>query len=42
MDEAKEQYDFTMAVNAKGVWLGCKFVIVQIRRDGDRIYAGAR
>ena len=42
VDETKEQYDFTMAVNAKDVWLGCKFAIAQIRRDGDRIYAGVR
>jgi NAD(P)-dependent dehydrogenase (short-subunit alcohol dehydrogenase family) len=27
IDETEEQYDLTMAVNAKGVWLGCKYAI---------------
>jgi NAD(P)-dependent dehydrogenase (short-subunit alcohol dehydrogenase family) len=27
VDETEDEYDRTMAVNAKGVWLGCKFAI---------------
>jgi NAD(P)-dependent dehydrogenase (short-subunit alcohol dehydrogenase family) len=27
VEETEEQYDLTMAVNAKGVWLGCKYAI---------------
>lgn len=30
LDETEEEYDFTMAVNAKGVWLGCKYAIRQM------------
>jgi NAD(P)-dependent dehydrogenase (short-subunit alcohol dehydrogenase family) len=30
VEETEEQYDRTMAVNAKGVWLGCKFAIAQM------------
>ncbi len=29
-EETEEQYDFTMAVNAKGVWLGSKYAIRQM------------
>jgi NAD(P)-dependent dehydrogenase (short-subunit alcohol dehydrogenase family) len=41
LDETEEQYDFTMNVNAKGVWLGCKYAIGQMmkqtpRADGTR------
>jgi len=41
LDETEEQYDLTMAVNTKGVWLGCKFAIKQFmnqapRADGTR------
>jgi NAD(P)-dependent dehydrogenase (short-subunit alcohol dehydrogenase family) len=30
VDETEDEYDRTMAVNAKGVWLGCKFAIRQM------------
>jgi NAD(P)-dependent dehydrogenase (short-subunit alcohol dehydrogenase family) len=30
VDETEEQYDFTMGVNAKGVWAGCKYAIAQM------------
>lgn len=30
IEESEEQYDFTMSVNAKGVWLGCKYAITQM------------
>ena len=30
VDETEEEYDMTMAVNAKSVWLGCKFAIRQM------------
>lgn len=30
IDETEEQYDFTMNVNAKGVWLGCKYALTQM------------
>lgn len=30
VDETEDEYDLTMAVNAKGVWLGCKFAIRQM------------
>lgn len=41
VDETEQEYDFTMGVNAKGVWLGCKFAITQMltqepRADGVR------
>lgn len=41
LDETEEQYDATMNVNAKGVWLGCKYAIKQMlaqtpRADGTR------
>ena len=41
LEETEEQYDFTMNVNAKGVWLGCKYAIGQMmkqtpRADGTR------
>jgi NAD(P)-dependent dehydrogenase (short-subunit alcohol dehydrogenase family) len=41
LEETEEQYDFTMNINAKGVWLGCKYAIGQMmnqtpRRDGTR------
>ncbi len=31
----EEEYDFTMAVNAKGVWNGCQQAIVQFLKQGD-------
>jgi NAD(P)-dependent dehydrogenase (short-subunit alcohol dehydrogenase family) len=39
VEETEEQYDLTMAVNCKGVWLGCKFAIEQMRKGkkGGRI-----
>lgn len=30
VDETEDEYDRTMAVNAKSVWLGCKFAIKQM------------
>jgi hypothetical protein len=30
VEETEDEYDRTMAVNAKGVWLGCKFAIRQM------------
>lgn len=30
LDETEEQYDRTMQINAKGVWLGCKYAIAQM------------
>ncbi len=30
VDETEDEYDRTMAVNTKGVWLGCKFAIKQM------------
>lgn len=36
LDETEEQYDFTMAVNAKGPWLGCKYAIEQMVKQAPR------
>ncbi len=41
VDETEQEFDFTMAVNAKGVWLGCKYGITVMlaqepRADGVR------
>jgi NAD(P)-dependent dehydrogenase (short-subunit alcohol dehydrogenase family) len=33
VDETEEQYDLTMAVNAKGAWLGCKYAITQMLKQ---------
>ena len=33
VDETEEQYDLTMSVNAKGVWLGCKYAITQFMKQ---------
>jgi NAD(P)-dependent dehydrogenase (short-subunit alcohol dehydrogenase family) len=33
IDETEAQYDFTMNVNAKGVWLGCKYAITQFMKQ---------
>jgi NAD(P)-dependent dehydrogenase (short-subunit alcohol dehydrogenase family) len=30
----EEDYDKTMAINSKGVWLGCKYAIAQMLRQG--------
>ena len=35
VDETEEQYDFTMVVNVKSVWLGCKFAIAQMLKQED-------
>ena len=35
VDKTEEQYDFTMAVNVKSVWLGCRFAIAQMLRQED-------
>ena len=34
VDETEDEYDRTMAVNAKSVWLGCKFAIRQMLHPG--------
>lgn len=34
IEETEEEYDRTMAVNCKGVWLGCKYAIDQMLRQG--------
>lgn len=36
VDETEQEYDFTMGVNAKGVWLGCKFAITQMLKQQPR------
>ncbi len=36
LDETEEQFDFTMAVNTKGVWLGCKYAIGQMMQQEPR------
>jgi NAD(P)-dependent dehydrogenase (short-subunit alcohol dehydrogenase family) len=36
LDETEEQFDFTMAVNTKGVWLGCKYAIGQMMQQPPR------
>jgi len=33
IEETEEQYDLTMNVNAKGVWLGCKYAIIQFMKQ---------
>lgn len=33
VDETEEQYNLTMNVNAKGVWLGCKYAITQFMKQ---------
>lgn len=33
IDETEEQYDLTMNVNAKRVWLGCKYAITQFMKQ---------
>lgn len=33
LEETEDQYDFTMNVNAKGVWLGCKYAIKQFMKQ---------
>lgn len=35
VDETEEQWDFTMAVNAKGVFLGCKAALTQMLAQPD-------
>lgn len=36
LDETEEQYDLTMRVNAKGVWLGTKYAIAQFMKQEPR------
>lgn len=36
VDETEDQYDHTMNVNGKGVWLGCKYAITQMMRQEPR------
>jgi NAD(P)-dependent dehydrogenase (short-subunit alcohol dehydrogenase family) len=33
VEETEAQYDFVMAVNAKGVWLGCKYAFAQMLKQ---------
>jgi NAD(P)-dependent dehydrogenase (short-subunit alcohol dehydrogenase family) len=33
LDETEEQYEATMAINTKGVWLGCKYAIAQMMKQ---------
>jgi NAD(P)-dependent dehydrogenase (short-subunit alcohol dehydrogenase family) len=33
IEEPEEKYDFVMAVNAKGVWLSCKYAIAQMLKQ---------
>ena len=33
LDQTDEQYDLVTAVNAKGVWLGCKYAIAQMLKQ---------
>ncbi|AON53782.1 SDR family NAD(P)-dependent oxidoreductase [Herbaspirillum seropedicae] len=33
IEETEEQYDFTMNVNAKGIWLGSKYAITQFMKQ---------
>jgi NAD(P)-dependent dehydrogenase (short-subunit alcohol dehydrogenase family) len=41
IDETEEQYDFTMGVNSKGVWLGCKYAIGQMLKQ-EPLSSGSR
>jgi NAD(P)-dependent dehydrogenase (short-subunit alcohol dehydrogenase family) len=41
VDETEEQYDFTMSVNTKGVWLSCKYAIIQMLKQ-DALGTGSR
>ncbi len=41
VDETEEQYDFTMSVNSKGVWLSCKYAIMQMIKQ-DPLGTGSR
>lgn len=41
LDETEDQYDFTMNVNAKGVWLGSKYAIKQMVTQ-DPVEGGGR
>jgi NAD(P)-dependent dehydrogenase (short-subunit alcohol dehydrogenase family) len=33
IEETEEQFDLTMAVNVKGVWIGCKYAITQMLKQ---------
>jgi NAD(P)-dependent dehydrogenase (short-subunit alcohol dehydrogenase family) len=37
LDETEAQFDFTMAVNTKGVWLGSKYAIKQMMEQEPRV-----
>jgi NAD(P)-dependent dehydrogenase (short-subunit alcohol dehydrogenase family) len=41
VDETEEQYDFTMSVNTKGVWLSCKYAVIQMLKQ-DPLATGSR
>ena len=41
VEETEEQYDVTMNVNSKGVWLGCKYAVAQMLKQRPS-EAGAR
>ena len=34
VEETEQEFDFTLAVNTKGVWLGCKYAIEQMLKQG--------
>ena len=42
VEETEAQYDLTMAVNAKGVWLGCKYAITQMLKQEPLKQTGSR
>jgi NAD(P)-dependent dehydrogenase (short-subunit alcohol dehydrogenase family) len=42
VEETEAQYDLTMAVNAKGVWLGCKCAITQMLKQEPLKETGSR
>lgn len=36
IDESEDEFDFTMRINTKGVWLGCKYAITQmVKQNAD-------
>jgi NAD(P)-dependent dehydrogenase (short-subunit alcohol dehydrogenase family) len=41
LEEAEEGYDFVMAVNTKGVWLGCRYAIAQMLKQ-EPLESGSR
>jgi NAD(P)-dependent dehydrogenase (short-subunit alcohol dehydrogenase family) len=41
LEEAEEGYDFVMAVNTKGVWLGCRYAIAKMLKQ-EPLESGSR